>query len=183
MSGQGFDYNQLVENALKGVMRTVLTEVAEHGLQGDTHFYISFQTGTDGVKLSKHLAERYPEEMMIVVQKRFWGLKVFDDHFEIGLSFDQKPEELVIPYEYVTGFVDPSVQFALQWKSEPGESEGEDGGDVGPTTPLHPVSDLDDILTTAMPDFGKPPAKQPKSKKSDKASGNVVTLDAFRKET
>src|SRR3546814_12322152 len=110
-------------------------------LPGSHHFYITFKTGAAGVSIPKHLAERFPDEMTIVLQNKFWGLKVNDQGFEVGLTFNQVPAELVIPFSAITAFVDPAVNFAFQFQlqgagEEPGphESAENDGPqkDKGP---------------------------------------------------
>ena len=91
-------------------------------LPGEHHFYITFKTGAAGVDIPKHLSERFPDEMTIVIQNRFWDLKVGEDGFEVGLSFNQAPARLVIPFSAITGFVDPAVNFALQFQAQAEES-------------------------------------------------------------
>lgn len=109
-------YDEIVQGALRGVVYGVLKKVdAEGGLPGNHHFYIAFKTRAPGVELPPHLMERYPDEMTIVIQHRYWDLKVTREGFEIGLSFNQVPTRLGIPYAAITGFHDPSVEFALQF--------------------------------------------------------------------
>jgi uncharacterized protein len=109
------DYDGLVADAMRGVIRTVLTNVLKHGLPGEHHFYVSFNTCAPGVVLSKRLKERYPEEMTIVLQHRFWDLAVHADRFEVKLAFNSIPERIVIPYAAIKLFVDPSVRFGHQF--------------------------------------------------------------------
>jgi uncharacterized protein len=109
-------YDDIVQDALRGVVYGVLKKIeSDGGLPGNHHFYIAFKTGAQGVELPSHLRERYPDEMTIVIQHRYWDLKVTRERFEIGLSFNQVPTKLVIPYAAVVGFHDPSVEFALQF--------------------------------------------------------------------
>jgi hypothetical protein len=123
-------YDLLVQDALRAVMRKVLTDVAREGLPGDHHFFITFKTGAPGVRLSNRVREQYPKEMTIVLQHQFWDLTVGDQAFEVGLSFHGKSEILLIPFEAVTGFFDPSVEFGLKFElasdeepsSEPSEA-------------------------------------------------------------
>jgi len=123
MSVDHFRYDILAQEALRGVVRTVLTDTARNGLQGDHHFFISFNTRAEGVRLSPRLREQYPEEMTIILQHQFWDLKVSEDGFEVGLSFAGMAERLSVPFAAIKSFIDPSVQFALQF--EPiGESPG-----------------------------------------------------------
>ena len=109
-------YDLLTQQALRGVVRTVLIDSAKKGLTGDHHFYISFNTQADGVRLSQRILAQYPEEMTIILQHQFWDLTVTDDTFEVGLSFGGVPERLTVPFEAINGFFDPSVQFGLQFE-------------------------------------------------------------------
>ncbi|MDO9489420.1 MAG: ClpXP protease specificity-enhancing factor SspB, partial [Sphingomonadaceae bacterium] len=110
-------YDDIVQEALRSVVRRVLGDIeAAGGLPGSHHFYIAFKTRAPGVDLPKHLHERYPDEMTIVIQHRYWDLQVGEERFSIGLSFNQVPAKLTIPYSAVTGFVDPAVNFALQFQ-------------------------------------------------------------------
>ncbi|MFC7396753.1 SspB family protein [Chelatococcus sp. GCM10030263] len=111
-------YDLHVQEALRGVVRKVLTEVAREGLPGDHHFYISFRTNSPGVRLSARMRERYPDDMTIVLQHQFWDLTVTDQGFEVGLSFSTVPERLVVPFDAVTGFFDPSVDFGLKFEMD-----------------------------------------------------------------
>jgi hypothetical protein len=147
-------YDEIVQEALRSVVRRVLGDIeAAGGLPGNHHFYIAFKTRAPGVDLPKHLHERYPDEMTIVIQHRYWDLQVGEDRFSIGLSFNQVPAKLTIPYSAVTGFVDPAVNFALQFQP--------------------PVIDEE-----AEPEA---PELTPEEIASREDGSNVVTLDAFRK--
>jgi hypothetical protein len=155
-------YDEIVQEALRAVVRRVLTNVEELGyLPGQHHFYIAFKTRAAGVSLPKHLLERYPDEMTIVLQHRYWDLVVGEDHFEVGLSFNQVPARLSIPYAAVTGFVDPAVNFALQFQARTGD-EGAGIASVGGDTP-------------------KATAEADKVTGPSEGSSNIVTLDSFRK--
>ena len=110
------DYESLVQGAMRGVVRTVLTRVAKSGLPGEHHFYIAFRTDAAGVSISKRLKEKYPEEMTVVLQHRFWDLIVKDDHFEVKLTFDSIPERLMVPFDAIKVFFDPSVPYGLQFE-------------------------------------------------------------------
>ena len=117
-------YDEIVQEALRAVVGRVLGQVEATGtLPGGHHFYITFKTRAAGVEIPKHLSERFPDEMTIVIQNRFWDLKVHHDRFEVGLSFNQSPAKLNIPFSAITGFVDPAVSFALQF-----QAQGEEGG-------------------------------------------------------
>lgn len=114
-SGRSIDYDALTQDALRSVVRSILTQVAKNGLPGDHHFYIAFDTQAPKVVLSRRLKEKYPEEMMIVLQHRFWDLMVTDELFEVKLTFDSIPERLVIPFASLRVFFDPSVRYTLQF--------------------------------------------------------------------
>ncbi len=118
-------YDDVVQEALRAVVGRVLGDVAINGLPGDHHFYITFKTQAPGVSIPQHLHERFPDEMTIVLQHKYWDLKVEDAHFEVGLSFSQIPSHLVIPYSAITAFVDPSVDFALQFQVDASDEEME----------------------------------------------------------
>lgn len=109
------DYEVMQQQALRGVVRAALEQTIVHGLPGDHHFYISFLTQSPGVSISKVLRERYPHEMTIVLQHRFWDLIVSEDRFEVKLSFDGVPERLVVPFASIKVFIDPSVRYGLQF--------------------------------------------------------------------
>ncbi|MGJ3264552.1 MAG: SspB family protein [Salinarimonas sp.] len=109
-------YDLLVQDALKGVVRKVLSDAARDGLPGEHHFYVSFQTAFPGVRLSSRMREKYPDTMTIVLQHQFWDLIVNEHAFEVGLSFGGVPERLLVPYDALTGFFDPSVQFGLKFE-------------------------------------------------------------------
>ncbi len=111
------DYESLAQDAMRGVVRAVLARTAKGGLPGDHHFYISFDTQAPGVGLSKRLREKYPEEMTIVLQHRFWDLAVNEDRFEVKLTFDGIPERLVVPFAALKVFFDPSVRYGLQFEA------------------------------------------------------------------
>lgn len=111
-------YDAIVQDTLRQVVRRVLDLIAAQGLPGQHHFYVAFRTRAPGVDIPRHLVERYPEEMTIVIQHRYWDLKVDDEGFQIGLSFNQVPARLRIPYAALTGFFDPAVNFALQFQAE-----------------------------------------------------------------
>ena len=109
-------YDLLAQEALRGVVQRILADVAKNGLPGEHHFYIAFRTDADGVSISKRLKEKYAEEMTIVLQHRFWGLIVKDDYFEVNLTFDSIPERLLVPFDAIKVFFDPSVPYGLQFE-------------------------------------------------------------------
>ena len=168
MTDSLIDYDGLVQQALRGVVREILLKIKRDGLQGDHHFYIAFRTRAPGVNLPKRLLERYPEEMTIVIQHRFWDLEVRDADFSITLSFNQRPEVLTVPFQAIVGFVDPSVQFALQFQ----DNLATDDHPSGQESP--------ESLAAETPDAIDQPAQD---KDADTLQDNVVTLDAFRKKT
>ena len=140
-------YDEIVQEALRDVVGRVLGEVEQSGgLPGEHHFYITFSTRLPGVSIPKHLSERFPDEMTIVIQHRFWDLKVEDDAFSVGLSFGGVPATLRVPFAAVTDFVDPAVDFSLKFQANVAEvaheeheeaendvpvaAEGDDGSNV-----------------------------------------------------
>ncbi len=110
-------YDVLTRDALRGVLRQVLTDAAANGLPGEHHFYITFLSTAEGVKISPRLLSQYPQEMTIILQHQFWDLIVTEDRFEVGLSFGGIPERLVVPFSAISRFFDPSVQFGLQFET------------------------------------------------------------------
>lgn len=118
-------YDEIVQEALRAVVGRVLGTVTGTALPGGHHFYITFKTQAPGVMIPRHLVERFPDEMTIVLQNKFWDLKVEPDLFSVGLTFNQVPATLVIPYAAVTRFQDPAVDFALQFQSQDAETDDE----------------------------------------------------------
>jgi hypothetical protein len=147
-------YDEIVQEALRAVVGRVLGEVETSGiLPGEHHFYITFKTGAAGVDIPKHLTERFPDEMTIVIQNRFWDLKVGDDGFEVGLSFNQAPARLVIPFSAITGFVDPAVNFALQFQAQAEESGPQEHDEAEND---HPIAEpLEDGSNVVSVDFSR----------------------------
>jgi hypothetical protein len=181
MADTYIDYDSKVQDALRGVVRSVLTDTEKNGLNGDHHFYVAFKTQADGVNIPDHLVSRFPDEMTIVLQHKYWGLKVYEKHFEIGLSFNQKPEHLTIPFAAITGFVDPSVQFALQF-----HDETDAANDKTSSAPNGPVADTSNALSSSefvKSNTDKVEEDTAEQKEVAEATGgdNVVTLDTFRK--
>jgi uncharacterized protein len=145
-------YDDVVQEALRAVVGRVLGDVAAGGLPGDHHFYITFKTQVPGVVIPQHLHERFPDEMTIVLQHKYWDLKVEAEHFEIGLSFSQIPSHLVIPYSAITAFVDPSVDFALQFHVDAESAGPEPHEEAGNDEPLVQVEDGSNVVSV---DFGR----------------------------
>jgi len=129
MADEFLNFDRLVEGALRGVVREALAHAAKEGLRGAHHFYVSFLTGHPGVELSPQLRSQHGDEMTIVLQHQFWGLEVFDDAFEVTLSFAGVQERLHVPLAAVTAFADPSVEFGLQFKTVDGAPRAEAAGD------------------------------------------------------
>jgi uncharacterized protein len=168
-------YDLLAQNALRGVIRAVLDDVAQNGLPGEHHFYIAFNTTAPGVRISNRLRERYPEEMTVVMQHQYWDLEVTEVGFSVSLSFNGVPERLVVPFGAVKGFFDPSVQFGLQFEpmveasdDQAGEatSDPADGAAVAEEAPEMPEG-----VAEAAQDNG------------EAGTADVVSLDQFRRKT
>ena len=189
-------YDLLTQQALRGVVRNVLTDVNKKGLLGEHHFYISFDTRADGVKLSQRLRAQYPEEMTIILQHQFWDLAVTDDHFEVGLSFGGIPERLTVPFEAIKGFFDPSVQFGLQFEeigqgqdnASPAamiESKGSNDKKKrrAPVTAPREQNAVPQVPAPANPDETPAAVQPPPPEPARPATGGaeVVRLDRFRK--
>ncbi|PTV96478.1 hypothetical protein C8J27_102274 [Rhodobacter aestuarii] len=126
---RSIDYGTLMHRAMRGLIQTVLGEVAEHGLPGAHHFFITFDTRADKVDIADWLRQRYPEEMTIVIQHWFENLHVTDEGFGITLNFGNQPEPLWIPFDAVHTFVDPSVEFGLRFESQDSDDDEEEGED------------------------------------------------------
>lgn len=191
MSEDLLRYDILIQDALRGAVKKILAEVARTGLPGDHHFYIAFDTTAPGVRISQRLKERYPQEMTIVMQHQFWDLAVGEHAFEVGLSFGGVAEKLLVPYSAIKGFFDPSVQFALEF--DPGKTAEEI-----PEELLEAVEELarveqeeqaaaakaeQTLAETASSAAGKDKKAADTAADKDDASGQVVSLDAFRKKT
>ena len=154
MTRDGMDFEAMVPDVLRGLMISALGEAARHGLAGDHHFYITYDTRHAGVVMPESLRARYPETMTIVLQHEFWDLDVGDEGFSVSLAFSGVPRKLVVPYGAVIGFADPSINFAVQFNAP-------QAGREAAAAPLPP----DETIAEAEAD--KP--------------GEVVTLDVFRK--
>ena len=161
-------YDVLARDALRGVLRRVLTDAAEHGLPGEHHFFITFLSTAEGVKLSPRLLAQYPEEMTVILQHQFWDLAVTEDRFEVGLSFGGIPDQVVVPFNAIKSFFDPSVQFGLQF--EPADAAAEAPATNLPATPA----------PSALPVPAAAAEKQDEPAKPTEGA-EVVRLDRFRK--
>jgi uncharacterized protein len=184
MTTDAIRYDLLVQDALRNVVRKVLADAAREGMPGEHHFYITFRTDASGVRLSARMRERYPEDMTIVLQHQFWDLNVSEHALEVGLSFNNIPEHLLIPFDAITGFFDPSVQFGLKFDVqdlEPDESANDSApppqsSDTAPT-PLH---------ISKSTDHSPPAPHLTESEASDdaeKTDAKIISIDAFRKKT
>ena len=152
------DYGRLMHRAMRTLIRDVLTEVAANGLPGQHHFFITFDTCAEGVEIADWLRERYPEEMTVVMQHWFDDLEVTDEGFSVTLNFGDAPEPLVIPYDAIQTFVDPSVEFGLRFESQ-AEEDDEEEDDVAPAPMIEDAEE-----------------EAPEHKDAE-----VVSLDSFRK--
>ena len=146
-------YDEIVQEALRAVVGRVLNSVVEGGgvLPGEHHFYITFRTRHPGVDVPQRLLERFPDEMTIVLQNRFWDLTVDDERFSVGLSFNQVPFKLLIPFSAITGFHDPAVNFELRFQAQEGPEDGPGGHDAaendGPAAIATPVEDGSNVVS------------------------------------
>ncbi|ACB94421.1 SspB family protein [Beijerinckia indica] len=177
-------YDLLVQDALRGVVRKVLTDAVREGLPGEHHFYITFRTHAPGVRLSAAMREQYPDEMTIILQHQFWDLSVNEQAFEVGLSFKGVPEILRIPFDAVTGFFDPSVRFALKFELE---DEAVEAGANDTDTPDQgrPDGAVPLLVASESPAQGSSTAAGSSESSSLPApeEAKVVSIDAFRKKT
>ena len=183
-------YDLLVQDALRSVVRRVMTDAARDGLPGDHHFNISFRTRDQGVSIPSFLSSRYPEEMAIILQHEFWDLLVADDRFEVSLNFNRKPERLIVPFTAITGFSDPSVPFGFKIEAHTGASESPsapvDAAPAPKPTPIKAGAKVDKkpppLVATMKPsEHAVPPPSPSSSAASDAPTSKVVSIDAFRK--
>jgi uncharacterized protein len=173
MSTDYIRYDLLVQDALRSVVRKVMSDAARSGLPGDHHFNIAFKTQAPGVIIPSAMRQRYPDEMAIILQHEFWDLAVTADAFEVSLNFSRKPERLTIPFDTITGFSDPSVPFGfkLEPRIAPAAAEAFPGTkDEAPQA----IKPSQSALSTAQK-----PEKQEQPK--DAEATKVVSIDAFRK--
>lgn len=147
------NYPQLIDTAMRGMVRDVLRHISQHGLAGDHHFYISYKTGHPGVKMSDQLRAKYPQEITIVLQHQFWDFKVEEHQFHVTLSFGGVPEKLTVPFAAMTAFADPSVKFGLQFQPMDNEE---------------------------APLFSSPEEDMPADEMDD-SGAEIISLDSFRK--
>jgi len=153
---RGIDYGNLMHQAMRSLIREVLTKVSESGLPGVHHFFITLNTRHPGVVMAEWLRARYPEEITIVVQHWFENLDVDENGFAITLNFGNQPEPLYVPFDAITTFVDPSVEFGLKFETHTGDDDEDDDDEDAP-----------------MEETGSDP--------DERKAGEVVSLDKFRK--
>jgi hypothetical protein len=212
MSKDVLRYDLMVQEALKGVVRKILTEAGRDGLPGEHHFYVTFRSTAPGVRLSQRLREKHPEEMTIVLQHQFWDLSVGEHSFEVGLSFSGVPERLLVPFDAITTFFDPSVQFGLKFETQdaPDAASANDQATGSSKAPraVGSESEAESTAPIALPVKVTPPGvpalkgkasdrdAEPAAKSSgkgakaaepsegeDSGTAQVVSLDSFRKKT
>ena len=160
-------YDQMIEEALRGVVRRALRTVLESGLPGSHHFYITFRTTAPGVEIADRLHEKYPEEMTIVLQYQFWALEVSAERFAVTLSFNDVPERLVVPFAAVTAFVDPAAKWGMEFQHKTGAAPEE--VETGAPAPVDAAAGVGGAQPT-----GAVAADPPGDTK-------VITLDNFRR--
>ncbi len=171
-------YDVLTQDALRDVVRKVIAEIAQTGLPGDHHFFITFHTRYPGVSISSRLAAQHPDEMTVVMQHQFWDLHVTDTAFEIGLSFNGVPEHLVVPFKAISAFVDPHVNFGLKFHAVPAEDESVEAAIEQPESDTAGETEGQD---TAPVSEDAAVADDTAEANATEASADVVSLDAFRK--
>ena len=192
MSEDKIRYDILASEALRGIIRTVLQRVHKRGLPGDHHFFINFDTCASGVIMSKRLKDKYPVDMIIVLQHKFWDLMVFDDRFEVKLTFNNVPERLVIPFAAIKSFADPSVQFGFNPNLfAPTGAEDIDAQEQSATSapPVERtalprpalVAQADHALASSETAPEEPEVSIRQEEQPPKEMGKVLELDLFRK--
>ncbi|MGA7545485.1 MAG: ClpXP protease specificity-enhancing factor SspB [Methyloceanibacter sp.] len=179
MADEEIRYDLLTQDALRGVIRQVLSLVQRDGLPGQHHLYIAFDTEGEGVAVSKRLKEQYPDEMTIVLQYQFWDLQVTNDRFEVKLSFGSVPERLVVPFHAVKAFYDPSAQFGLQF-GRPGAAND--------SARQHMAAAMPDLVGESEEGASARPLPEPHAEENalvevglGRSPAEVVQLDRFRK--
>jgi uncharacterized protein len=182
-----FHYDALVDDALRGVVRRVLRQVADKGLPGSHHFYISFRSTDPGVKLPDYLRAKYPEEMTIVLQHQYWDLILTEEFFEVTVSFNKQQERIKVPFAALSAFVDPSVRFGLQFdRKDKGAVPGEKPAAPAAATPLPAPEKRPSLGAPATNGTGEATAEtaakpaEGETKREDSAA-KIVKLDSFRK--
>lgn len=164
------DYGNLMHRAMRGLIQQVLTDIAENGLPGEHHFFITFDTMHPDVEIADWLSDRYPGEMTVVIQHWFDNLDVTDEGFSITLNFGENPEPLYIPYDSIKTFVDPSVEFGLRFETQSDEDDDDDADEDS--------ADIETIPEAPMHEMAEPDADEPAPERKE---ADVVSLDQFRK--
>ena len=176
-----FHYDALVDDALRGVVRRVLRQVADKGLPGSHHFYISFRSNDPGVQLPEYLRAKYPEEMTIVLQHQYWDLVLTEEFFEVTVSFNKQQEHIKVPFAALSAFVDPSVRFGLQFDRKDKATVAGDKPEAAPAVPTPlPAPDKRPAQAGPAGTEDKPADASAEAKPEDAAS-KIVKLDSFRK--
>jgi hypothetical protein len=175
MESDEIDYAERMHQSLLGVIRDLLIDTAREGLPGDHHFYLTFDTNHPGVGMPDHLRARHPSTMTIVLQHQYWDLTITDERFSLQLSFNGKQESLSIPFDALTSFVDPSVQFGLPLRDASTDHEVVDVQQVTPSPKPSAEGDAPEADTTE-------PSEDNEGGEGDEGEkDNVITLDRFRK--
>ncbi len=211
MPSSAIRYDLLVQDALRGMVRDLLTKASREGMPGDHHFYVTFKTHAPGVQLSARMKAQYPDEITIVLQHQFWDLSVSERQFEVGLSFSNVPERLIVPFSALTGFHDPIAPFTLKFEpsEEPAQSPAPSSTQapslapslspaLAPRAQPRPVARLAEKQADESADqsgeatraAGQPQDAAPTERKADapaaapvEGEAKVVSIDAFRKKT
>jgi hypothetical protein len=174
-------YDLLVQDALRSVVRKVLSDTARTGLLGDHHFNIAFKTQAPGVVAPAAVKSRFPDEMSIILQHEFWDLVVTQDTFEVSLNFSRKPERLTVPFDSITGFTDPSVPFGFKLEprvSEPASSRAPVAAAKREPSPPAPAKAGP---AKTPPQSAAKSAQRPEKPAEPVGAAKVVSIDAFRK--
>ena len=177
-------YDEMVERALRDVARQALVEVAENGLPGNHHFYLSFRTDAAGVDMPAQLRAQHPAELTIVLQHQFWDLAVAEDAFTVTVSFNQQPNQLTVPFGALLSFVDPAVNFGLQFNvPEEPEAAASDASKLGSSklgsTALGSSAPGASVLESKLAGNDAPGGDNDAG--GPAGGADVVTLDNFRK--
>ena len=167
MADDPLKYQDMVEDAMRGVVRDALREAAKHGLPGDHHFFITFETGAPGTEISNRLRAQHPEEMTIAIQHRFWNLAVDETGFSVELSFSGRREYLYVPFAALARFMDPSVKFGLQFSNT--------------HTPAHPTAEGEDAAPRSSDQDQETGDRKAAAGGEGAAGEKIVSLDSFRK--
>jgi hypothetical protein len=181
-----FHYDALVDDALRSVVRRVLVQVAEKGLPGSHHFYISFRSADPGVELPEYLRAKYPDEMTVVLQHQYWDLIINEESFEVTVSFNKQQERIKVPFAALSAFVDPSVRFGLQFdRKDKGAAPAEKpaAAPAASATPLPAPEKRPSLGASAAGDVKADAEAKPDEtpEKPDDPASKIVKLDSFRK--